>query len=78
VTSSGARTLRLDPGTGGSAFVEEYYGDLWSGIATGNMFANTVRADDHDTAEGLSWQVTVPANGSVTISYSTALLLTQQ
>lgn len=78
VTSSGARTLRLDPGTGGSAYVEEYYGDLWSDIATGTMFGNTVRADDHDTAEGLSWQVTVPANGSVNISYSTDLLLTQQ
>jgi hypothetical protein len=78
VTSDGARTLRLSPGTGGSTFVEEVYSDLWAGIATGNPFPNTVRADDHDTAEGLAWPVTVPAAGSVTVQYSTDLLLTQQ
>jgi hypothetical protein len=43
VTSSGARTLRLNPVTGGSTYVEEYYGDLWSDIATGNSFPDTVR-----------------------------------
>jgi hypothetical protein len=78
VTPSGARTLRLNPETGGSTYVEEYYGDLWSDIATGNPFSDSVRADDHDTAEGLAWPVTVPANGSVTVQYSTDLLLTQQ
>ncbi len=77
VTSNGARTLRLRPGTAGSTYVEEYYADLWSGIATGNPFADTVRADDHDTSEGLAWPVTVPANGSVSVQYSTDLLLTQ-
>ena len=77
VTSSGARTLRLNPGTGGSAYVEENYASLWSGIATGNPFPDTVQANDHDTAEGLAWPVTVPANGSVSLQYGTDLLLTQ-
>jgi len=78
VTSNGARTLRLRPGAGGSTYVEEYYADLWSDIATGNPFSDTVRADDHDTSEGLAWQITVPADGSVTVQYNTDLLLTQQ
>jgi hypothetical protein len=77
VTSNGARTLRLRPGTGGSTYVEEVYADLWSDIATGNPFSDTVRADDHDTSEGLAWSVTVPANSSVSVQYSTDLLLTQ-
>jgi hypothetical protein len=77
VTSNGARTLRLRPGTGGSTYVEEVYANLWSDIATGNPFTDTVRADDHDTSEGLAWPVTVPANGSVSVQYSTDLLLTQ-
>jgi hypothetical protein len=78
VTSSGAPTLRLRPGTGGSTYVEEFFADLWSGIATGSPFPDTVRADDHDTSEGLAWEITVPANGSVSVQYSTDLLLTQQ
>jgi len=78
VTSNGARTLRLRPTTGGSTHVEEVYSDLWAGIATGSPFPGTVRADDHDTAEGLAWQVTVPANSSVSVQSSTDLLLTQQ
>ncbi len=77
VTASGARTLRLQPHTAGSAYVEEVYSQLWSDIAAQGMFSDTVRADDHDTAEGLSWQVTVPANGSVSVQYETDLLLTQ-
>jgi hypothetical protein len=43
----------------------------------GGPFPDTVRADDHDTAEGLAWQVTVPANGSLTISYDTDMPLMQ-
>ncbi len=78
VTSNGARTLRLNPATGGSTFIEEHYADLWSDIAAGNAFPDTVRADDHDTSEGLAWQITVPANGSVSVEYNTDLLLTQQ
>jgi len=50
---------------------------LWTDIATGNPFSDTVRADDHDTSEGLAWQVTVPANGSLTVGYNTDMLLTQ-
>ena len=77
VSATGARTLRLSPGTAWSTYVEENYADMWSDIATGSPFSDTVRADDHDTAEGLAWQVTVPANGSVTVSYDTDMLLTQ-
>jgi len=77
VTTNGARTLRLRPGTAGSTYVEEFYADLWTDIATGNPFSDTVRADDHDTSEGLAWQVTVPANGSLTVGYNTDMLLTQ-
>lgn len=78
VTSNGAPTLRLTPGTGGSTFVEEIYADLWSDISTGNAFSDTVLAQDHDTSEGLAWSVTVPANGSVSVQYNTDLLLTLQ
>lgn len=78
VTSSGARTVHLSPASTGSTYVEERFADMWSDIATGNPFPNTVRADDHDTAEGLAWPVTVPANASVSIQYATDLLLTQQ
>lgn len=77
VTADGARTLKLTPLTGGSSYVEEFYGQLWSDIASQGLFSNTVEADDHDTAEGLAWPVTVPANGSVTIQCTTDLLLTQ-
>jgi hypothetical protein len=78
VTANGAPTLCLTPLTAGSTYVEEFYNDLWSDISTGNLFSDTVEADDHDTAEGLAWQVTVPASGSVSVQYTTQLLLTQQ
>jgi Putative Ig domain len=77
VTASGAQTLQLAPASGGSTYVEEYYDSLWSDIATGNPFSDTVQQGDHDTSEGLAWPVTVPAGGSVTVQYSTNLLLTQ-
>jgi Putative Ig domain len=77
VTNNGARTLRLRPGTNGSTYVEEHYADLWSDTATGNLYPDTVRADDHDTAEGLGWQITIPASSSVSVQYDTDLLLTQ-
>jgi hypothetical protein len=80
VTSNGAPTLTLVPGSApaASTYVEEFYADLWSDISTGNTFPDTVETDYHDTAEGLAWPVTVPANGSVSVSYQTQLLETLQ
>ena len=69
------RTLQLTPkSSSGSQFVEEYYQDLWGDIAAQRTFPDTVRADVHDTSEGLSWTMTVPANGSVSVQYATSLL----
>lgn len=70
----GRRTLQLTPTTSGSHFVEEFYQDLWSDIAAQHEFTDSVRTDVHDTAAGLSWTVTVPANDSVSVEYTTALL----
>ena len=77
VTANGAATLKLTPLTGGSKFVEEYFDQLWSDIAAQGRFSDTVEPTDHDTAEGLAWPVTVPANGSVTVQFTTDLLFTQ-
>jgi len=76
VTAHGARTLRLRPLTAGSTYVEEVYYQLWLDIAAQRPFADTVQAGVHDTAEGLAWQVTVPAHGSTSVRYDTDLLLT--
>ena len=75
--TDGARTLKLTPLTSGSTFIEELYRNLWSDIAAQGLFSDTVEADTHDTSEGLAWQVTVPANGSITIRCTTDLLNTQ-
>ncbi len=79
-TASGAVacTTGLDPGsrieqwfplTAGSSYLESGYSTVWSTIASMQPFPNTCTcATNLDNGAGLSWDVSVPASGSTTVS----------
>jgi uncharacterized repeat protein (TIGR01451 family) len=68
----GARIEQLFPLTSGSNYYETYYNTMWARIGTQAAGPNTCDcALNEDNAILLSWDVTVPANGSVTVSHLT-------
>lgn len=60
------------PLSGDSNYIESFYGSVWNAI-DGTQFPNTCDCDVlQDNGAGLSWALTVPANGSVTRSLLTS------
>ncbi len=67
-----ARIEQWLPITGGSHYLEAGYQEVWSAIGQQASFPDTCRCDTAvDNGAGLSWEVRIPANGSVTISHDT-------
>lgn len=59
------------PLTNGSRYMEGRYSAVWAAIGSKTPLPNTVRDDPtdlHDNGIALSWNVTVPAGGSVAVS----------
>lgn len=70
--AEGSRIEQWLPVTAGSQYFEGGFGELWTLIASRQLLPNTCRCDEQvDNAAGLSWPLTVPAGGSVTISHET-------
>ncbi|MEA3202409.1 MAG: hypothetical protein QOI63_75 [Thermoplasmata archaeon] len=66
------RVEELIPRTAGSAYYESDYNSVWTWIGGHTGFPNTCDcATNQDNGEGLSWDVVVPAHGSVTYSSDT-------
>ncbi len=66
------RIEQLVPLSAGNAYFEASYSQVWSAIGTHAPFDNTCRCDEEiDNGAGISWNVTVPANGSITRSHLT-------
>ena len=60
------------PITGGSHYLEAGYQEVWTAIGEADLVPRHVPCDVAvDNGAGLSWEVTIPANGSVTISHDT-------
>jgi len=63
------RIEQLIPLTGGNNYYQSYYGSVWAAIGTHQPFPDTCDcATLQDNGAGLSWNVSVPAGGSVTRS----------
>ena len=68
----GTRIERWDPLTPGSSYLHAFYNDFWAAIGSQQPFNNTCRCNEYiDNAAGLSWTVSIPAGGSVTVSHLT-------
>jgi uncharacterized repeat protein (TIGR01451 family) len=66
------RIEQLVPITPGNAYYEAYYDDVWAAIGAHAPFNNTCQcATNIDNGAGLSWNISVPAGGSVTVSHYT-------
>jgi hypothetical protein len=67
-----ARIEQWLPITAGSHYLEAGYQDVWTAVGEGTSFPDTCACDVAiDNGAGLSWEVTIPANGSLTISHET-------
>jgi hypothetical protein len=59
------------PLTAGSSYYEDFYDDVWTWVGGHTAFPNTCDCITfEDNGAGLSWDITVPAHGSVTVSSS--------
>jgi hypothetical protein len=68
----GPRIEEWVPLTPGSSYLQAGYSEVWAAVGAQQPFANTCRCDQLiDNGAGLSWSVTVPAGGSVTVSHLT-------
>ncbi len=69
----GTRIEQWYPLSAGSSYYESYYYNVWTQIGTQTAFANSCEqcANYLDNGAGLSWNVTIPAGGSVTRSHLT-------
>ncbi len=67
-----ARIEQWLPITEGSHYLEAGYQAVWTAIGEQTSFPDTCACDEAvDNGAGLSWQVTIPARGSVTVSHET-------
>jgi uncharacterized repeat protein (TIGR01451 family) len=67
-----ARIEGFIPLSGGSHYIEDYYSTVWGAI-NGSQFPDTCECGIfQDNGAGLSWDVTVPAGGSITRSFLTS------
>jgi uncharacterized repeat protein (TIGR01451 family) len=63
---------QLVPITPGNAYYQDYYGAVWTAIGAHAPFNNTCQCDTQfDNGAGVSWNISVPAGGSVTVSHYT-------
>lgn len=68
----GSRIEGLLPRTGGNAYVEAHYWEVWSQIGTQQPFSNTCRCNELiDNGVGISWPVNITNGGSATYQWST-------
>jgi uncharacterized repeat protein (TIGR01451 family) len=68
----GSRIEQLFPLTSGSRYYETFFNTMWALIGSRAAGPNTCDcATNEDNAILLSWDVSVPANGSVTVSHLT-------
>jgi PKD domain len=66
----GSRVAEFVPLSPGSDYFEGHYDDVWTQIDTRASFPNTCLCDTAlDNGAGLSWNLTVPAGGSITRSH---------
>ena len=67
-----ARIEELVPITGGNNYLETGYSSVWAAIGSHLQFADSCDCTtNEDNGAGISWNVTVPAGGSVTRSHQT-------
>ena len=70
--ASDARIEQWVPITAGSRYFEGGYSDVWEQVASGESFPDQCLCDEAvDNGAGLSWEVVIPAGGSVDISHLT-------
>ena len=70
--ASDARIEQWVPLTAGSRYVEGGYSDVWEQVASGVSFPDQCLCDEAiDNGAGLSWEVVIPAGGSVDVSHLT-------
>jgi uncharacterized repeat protein (TIGR01451 family) len=75
--SETGRLLQWVPLTPGSHYYEDKYSDVFGLVGTEMPFPDTCEcAVEQDNGAGLSWDVTVPGNSSVTVSHTTGILVT--
>lgn len=68
----GTRIEQWLPITSGSHFYESTFSNVWNAMSSGNAFPDTCDcAVNEDNGAGLSWGVSVPSAGSVTLSHLT-------
>ncbi|HWC09990.1 MAG TPA: hypothetical protein VG455_02095, partial [Acidimicrobiales bacterium] len=68
----GSRIEQWLPLTPRSHYYHASYSEVWSQVASGQAFPDACRCDEYiDNGAGLSWELTVPAGGSVTVSHLT-------
>jgi uncharacterized repeat protein (TIGR01451 family) len=66
------RVEQLVPITPGSSYYEAGYSQVWEAIGAHAAFDNTCRCtEDIDNGVGVSWNISVPAGGSATVSHFT-------
>jgi len=66
------RVEQIVPLTPGSAYYEAGYSEVWAAIGAHAAFNNTCRcAENIDNGAGVSWNISVPTGGSVTVSHLT-------
>jgi hypothetical protein len=69
----GDRIEQWVPLTAGSHYYEAGYDSVWAHIGSQQPFPDTCLCDEFiDNGAGLSWTMTIPAGGSVTVSHLTA------
>ena len=67
-----ARIEQWVPITPGSSCLEQSLAEVWSSIGSQQPFPNTCRCNEAvDNGAGLSWDVVIPAGGSVDVSHLT-------
>jgi uncharacterized repeat protein (TIGR01451 family) len=63
------RIEQIVPLTAGNNYYQSFYGSVWAAIGTHQPFPNTCDCNTaQDNGAGISWNITVPAGGSVTYS----------
>lgn len=69
--ASNARIEQWVPLTPGSRYMEAGFGELWQQIASQVPFPDTCRCDVAlDNGAGLSWELTVPGRGTVSVAHT--------